>query len=55
MAVARGVAGNEIQCWPVAGLGALHFFFGKFVAVTARVDQWAIGLGLDQPVLQVAR
>ncbi|MNS62356.1 hypothetical protein D3C71_1487970 [compost metagenome] len=54
MALTRGVAGDEIQCRPVAGPGALHFFFGEVTAIAASMDQRAIGLGFDQPVLQVA-
>ncbi|MNP49669.1 hypothetical protein D3C76_1438740 [compost metagenome] len=54
MAIARSISGDEIQRWPVAGLGALHFFFGEVAAMTARMDQRAVGLGFDQPVLQVA-
>ncbi|MNP08129.1 hypothetical protein D3C76_1001860 [compost metagenome] len=55
MALTRGVAGNEIQGWPVAGPGALHFFLGEVAAIAARMEHGAVGLGFDQPILQVAR
>ncbi|MNO99174.1 hypothetical protein D3C76_909400 [compost metagenome] len=55
LALTRGVAGDEIQGWPVASPVALDLFFGDVAAVTARMNQRVVGLGLDQPILQVAR
>ncbi|MNN06210.1 hypothetical protein D3C81_1189930 [compost metagenome] len=55
LAAAGGIARHEIQGRPVPGAGAFHFFFGQLVVVPARMNQRAVGLGLDQPVLQVAR